>query len=200
MWSRSAKVGVLFVVLVAALPSAAGAQPREGFWFGAGGGYGSAGVACDECDADSRQPGGVGYLRGGWTLNPRTLVGIDLDLWNKTAREGDVEMTLNLYSFTGSLTFYPAAASGFFVKAGAGVSTIDVDVDFDGSTVSADLGKGFGFTAGAGYDIRLHRMFSVTPAVNYWYGRPGDLRFASEALFTNWRQNVLEFTIGITFH
>lgn len=200
MWSRSVMVGLVFVTLLGGLPSAADAQAREGFWFGVGGGYGSAGISCDECDTEGREGSGVAYLRGGWTLNQRTLVGVDFNIWNKTAREDDLEMTINLYNVTGALTFYPVATSGWFVKAGAGVSTIDVDLDFDGSNVSAELGTGFGFTAGAGYDFRLGRMISVTPAFGYWYGRPGDLKFASEPLFTNWQQNVFEFTVGITFH
>lgn len=195
MWSRSVIVGLVFVTLIGGLPSAADAQAREGFWFGAGAGYGSVGVSCDECSGQDRESGGAVYLRGGWTLNPRTLVGIDFNVWSKTV-EDDVEMTLNLYNVTGSVTFYPAAASGFFVKAGAGISTIDSEVD----NVTFELGSGFGLTTGAGYDVRLGRMISLTPAVGYWYGRPGDLRFGPDALFTNWRQNVFELTVGITFH
>jgi hypothetical protein len=198
--NRAVTVGFVFGVLVGGIPISAHAQTREGFWFGVGGGYGSAGISCDECGDEGREGSGVAYIRGGWTLNERALVGIDFNGWSKTAREDDMEMTVNLYSVTGSLTFYPTAASGLFVKAGAGVSTIDVDVDFDGSSVSAELGMGFGFTAGAGYDVRLGRMISLTPAFGYWYGRPGDLKFASETLFHDWRQNVLEFTVGITFH
>ena len=197
---RVAIIGSLLVLLVPGLPSLAAAQAREGFWFGIGGGYGSAGVSCDECGDEERANGGVGYLRGGWTLNERTLVGLEVNAWTKTAEEDDVEMTINFYNFAGSLTFYPAATSGFFVKAGAGVSTIDVDLDFDGSTLSAELGTGFGFTVGAGHDFRVSRMVSVTPAFGYWYGRPGDLKFASETIFGNWKQNVLELTVGITFH
>src|SRR5262245_61344992 len=191
--------GFVVAVLLAGIPASASAQAREGFWLGLGGGYGSAGVSCDDC-GEEREGGGVGYLRGGWTLNQRTLVGLDFNLWSKTAEEDDIEMTLNLYNLAGSLTFYPAATSGFFVKGGAGVSVIDVDVDFEGSTVSADLGTGFGLTVGAGYDVRLSRMISLTPAFGYWYGRPGDLKFGPEPLFSNWRQNVVEFTVGITFH
>jgi len=199
MLLRAVFIGSAFVSLVAGIPTAAHAQPREGFWLGLGGGYGSAGVNCDDC-AGEREGSGVGYLRGGWTLSPRTLLGLDINLWSKSAEEEDVELTLNLYNFTGTMTFYPAASSGFFLKAGAGVSVIDVDADFDGSTLTADLGTGLGLTFGAGYDVRLGRMISLTPAIGYWYGRPGDLKFGSETLFTNWRQDVVEFTVGITFH
>jgi hypothetical protein len=56
-------IGFVFVVLVAGIPGSASAQAREGFWFGMGGGYGSAGVSCDERDDEDRESSGVGYLR-----------------------------------------------------------------------------------------------------------------------------------------
>jgi len=56
-----------------------------------------------------------------------------------------------------------------------------------------------GLLAGAGYDIRVGRNISITPAVNYWYGWAGDLAFGGE-LSTNWKHNVVDFTVGITFH
>ena len=192
---RAAIIASALVTLVAGFPADARAQAREGFWIGAGGGYGSVGVGCDECSGQDRESGGVVYLRGGWTLNPRTLVGIDFNLWSKTM-ENDVEITLNLYNVIGSVTFYPSATSGFFVKAGAGMSTIDSEVD----NATFELGRGLGLMAGAGYDVRLGRMISLSPAVGYWYGRPGDLRVGPADLFSNWRQNLFEFTVGITFH
>lgn len=194
-------VSSTFVILAAGLPATAHAQAREGFWIGVGGGYGSAGADCDECgEGEDRLSSATAYLRGGWTLNQRTLVGIDFNVWSKTAQADKVETTLNLYNVTGSLTFYPAATSGFFMKAGAGISALDSDADFDGANITTDLGTGLGLTAGAGYDIRLGRMISLTPAVGYWYGRPGDLRVGPETILNNWRQNVFEFTVGITFH
>ena len=199
MLRRAVFIGSVLVSLIAGIPTAAHAQPREGFWLGVGGGYGSAGVSCDDCGGE-REGSGVAYLRGGWTLSQRALIGLDLNIWSKSAEEGDVELTLNLYNFAGSMTFYPSATSGFFMKAGAGISLIDVDADFEGSTLTADLGTGLGLTFGAGYDVRLSRMISLTPAIGYWYGRPGDLKFGPETLFTNWRQDVVEFTVGITFH
>jgi hypothetical protein len=71
-------------------------------------------------------------------------------------------------------------------------------VKVDGSTVSANLGRGLGLVAGAGYDIPVGRRVSITPAVDFSYGRPG----ASSILGTplaDFRQNVIDFTIGITF-
>ena len=59
---------------------------------------------------------------------------------------------------------------------------------------------GLGLLAGAGYDLRVGRNISITPAVDVWYGQPGDLTFGSETLARNWKHNVVDFTVGITFH
>lgn len=190
----------ILIMWCLALPSAAVAQERAGFWGGVGGGYGSAGVSCDECEGD-RESSGIGYLRGGWTLNPRTLIGAELNVWTKTAPvEQNVDMTVNLYNMSGTLTFYPKVSSGFFVKGGVGVAFLDAEVAERGTRLSIDLGKGVGVMTGVGYDFRVGRSVSLTPGFNFWYGQPGDLKFAGDTIFENWKQNVVDFTIGITFH
>ncbi len=59
---------------------------------------------------------------------------------------------------------------------------------------------GWGLLAGIGYDIRVGRNISLTPCVNYTYGKPGDLVFEGEETLPNWKQNVVSFELGITFH
>ena len=182
-----------------AFPSAAVGQDRSGFWFGVGGGYGSADVSCSDCGG-GRESSGVGYLRGGWNLNPQTRIGVEYDIWTKTfAIETGVEGTVNLSNVSGTITYYPAPTANFFIKGGAGVSLVDTEFNVQGSKISADLGKGFGVIVGAGYDIRVGRRWSVTPAVDFWYGHVGDIKFVGQTLFNDWKQNVIDFTVGITF-
>jgi hypothetical protein len=185
----------VLAVLFAAIPSTTEAQDRQGFLVGLAGGLGSAGVACDGC-SDPRETSGVGSLKAGWWVNRRVAVGGELTLWTKKASvEEDVDLTLNLYNFSATVTVYPKPASGFFAKTGVGVAIIDADVASLGQSVTIDLGQGLGVVAGVGYDLRVARRISITPAVNVWYGRPGSLgQFAS-----NFRYNVVDFTLGIAF-
>src|SRR5216684_1441934 len=165
-----------------AFPSAAVAQDRSGFWFGAGGGYGSANVSCKDCGKGSRESSGVGYVRGGWNLNPQTRIGIEYDIWmKKQAIETRVEGTVNLSNVSGTVSYYPSPTANFFVKGGAGASLGGTEFNVQGSKISADPGKGFGVIVGAGYDLRVGRRWSVTPAVDFWYGKPGDIKFAGQA-------------------
>ena len=89
--------------------------------------------------------------------------------------------------------------SGFFVKGGGGFSSIDTDFRQGSRTVTVDLGTGVGLIAGAGYDFRVGKNISVTPAVNYWFGWSGDVTLDG-TLLTNWKPNVVDFTVGVTFH
>ena len=102
-----------------------------------------------------------------------------------------------MYNLLGTLTFYPQT-EGFFVNLGAGMSFVGVDTTISNTTLSTDLGKGFGFLLGTGYDIRVGDHIAVTPAVQYWYGAPGDLQFAGTTVLRDFERNVVDFTIGLT--
>ena len=196
----AAAVGALLL----SAPWSVQAQDRSGFFLGVGGGYGTTGVSSPELGPDTNREGsGAGYLRAGWALDPQLIVGGELNVWVKTATLDELEPTfdfqLNIYQVSGTLTYYPQPRGGFFVKGGAGAAFMDADMKFLGSSMKLDLGRGLGLLAGAGYDIPVGRRIAVTPAVNFWYGRLGDLDFAGERLFSDWSHNVVDFTVGITF-
>jgi opacity protein-like surface antigen len=183
-------------IVLFASPSAWAGHPqeRQGFWIGLGGGYGSANVSCDDCDGE-REGAFVGSFKLGGTLNERVLLGVESNGWIKE-QEG---ITLTLGSLAGTVTFYPQASSGFFLKGGVGLSYIDTD--FSEGSLSVSVSKtGWGVLAGMGYDLRVGRNISLTPAFNYYYGKPGDIAFEGETVFGGWSQNVVSFEIGITFH
>jgi hypothetical protein len=184
--------------MLAGLSSPVAAQTREGFYFGIGGGAGSAQFSCEGCSAEDRQTGGSGYLKAGWTLNPHLLVGGELNVWARRDEAFDVERWSYRYNLSATATVYPSAASGFFVKGGGGLSYFDMDADFGDDTVDIELGDGPGVVVGAGYDIRLGRV-ALTPAVNYWVGWLDNLETRGVPYETGRRQQVLDITIGITF-
>lgn len=184
------------VVLVAALGGTAEQawaqypQRRDGFWIGFGLGYGSSQVTCDSCQRLPRQGGVTGFLKLGGAPSRNLLIGAALNGW----AHSDGTATETMANITGSIYLYPRARSGFFVTGGVGLSTYHIN-----STPSWD-GTGWGWTAGAGYDLRYGRDVSLTPVVNYTWGDVGDVNLASATVFTGWRQNVLDVGLGVTFH
>ena len=115
------------------------------------------------------------------------------------ALEEDVPATFFLYNVLGTVTFYPKASSGFFLKGGAGLSGAGFQIDYATSYVTIPIGNGLGLLAGAGNNFRISRRISITPAVNFSSGRFGTAEGAAVESFT-WRHNVVDFTVGVTFH
>ena len=82
------------------------------------------------------------------------------------------------------------------MEGGVGGSFLQVASD----EADPEVGVGFGFTAGTGYDIYVGRGFSLTPAVGFWYGQPGDYRLAGQTFLKNWQHNVFDVTLSIKFN
>ena len=191
--------GALWMFVFLAVGQAS-AQEREGGWFGVGAGWGSADLTCDDCGSGgSRQNSGVFVVNGGYTVNPKVLVGAELNLWTKSYTDPELSGTVgvNFYNILGTATFYPAR-NGFFLKGGAGVAFFDMDLKASGFSATVDMGKGLGLIVGGGFDIPAGRI-AITPAVNYWYANTGDLTFEGETLLGGVKHNVITVTIGVKF-
>jgi hypothetical protein len=170
-------------------------QEREGFWIGLGVGYGSASVSTDEFSGGDREGSATGFLKLGGTLNPQLLVGVESNAWVKS--QDDVTLTLG--NLAGTVTYYPRPDFGFFVKGGVGLSFVSTEVASGGVDVTVRK-TGWGVIAGVGYDWRVGRRISITPCFNFYTGKPGDIRLEGETILSKWKQNVVDFAVGVTFH
>ena len=158
-------------------------------------GYGSAAASADCGGCFGGRRGSVsGYLKLGGTLTRQLLLGVESNAWVKD--EGGTTMTLGCV--TGTLTFYPAPAAGVFLKGGVGGSYMSRDYHTGNATFGLSK-TGWGLIAGLGYDLRMAKNVSITPAFNYWYGKPGDVD-AGMATLPGWTQDQFDVTLGITFH
>jgi hypothetical protein len=117
-------------------------QARDGMWFNAGLGFGSAG--CDGCSSRVNELSG-GISVGG-TITPRLLLGVTTG-WSRS------DTTLG--TLDARLRFYPGVASGFFVAGGVGL----------GDAYGNDFGVGT--VLGLGWDLRVASNVSLTP---FWNG------------------------------
>lgn len=153
------RLSIVAVLLVAAAPLAAqGGRPntREGFWFGAGGGWASAGTECSGCSTD-RLSGFGGYARAGATVSPSVLIGGEVAGWTRT--QSDVVDNLGFASVVALI--YPGREGGFFLKVGLGGMTYRATDGADELTAQAP-----GAMLGAGYEFRVSRNVSIVPYLN----------------------------------
>jgi len=175
----------------------AAAQDRAGFWIGAGAGLGTAGIAIDTL-GDARDTVGVFHVDAGWTLSRHVLLGLRIDSLGITIVHpaSAFDERTAIVDLLGTITVYPRASSGFFVRGGAGPSFID---DTDDSAGTLEIrGRGLSVMAGAGYDVSLGRRFSLTPAVSYRYGRVNGLTVNQRFDLGGWRHDVLAITASLT--
>lgn len=199
---RMTAVAGFVLAMIPIVPGVAGAQTRQGFYFGLGGGIGSATASCDQCGDDDRKNGGSGFVTAGWALNPHVAIGGELNVWARREDVADSDQWLYMYNASATVTLYPSATSGFFVKGGAGVAYLDTDLEVVDRVFELELGRGPGFVAGVGYDIQVGRI-AVTPALNVWGGRIGEVKArgggVNAGALSGWKQQVVDVTIGITF-
>ena len=151
-------------------------QVREGFFIGAGLGWGSLG--CSDCD---RLNGVSGYVNVGGTVNDQLLLGFESNGWTKE----EAGVRLSHGNFSGVGYYYPQPESGFFIKGGLGVSTLKLDLGGFGSGSET----GFGLIGGLGYDARIGANSSLTPYANLLYGS-----------FDGGSTNVIQAGLGVTWH
>jgi len=188
-------IAILGVLAVAGARPAAAQHPqtREGFWIGFGFGYGTADLkspTLDSLGATGREGGATGFLKLGGTLSKSVLLGGEVNAWVKS--ESGVKTTLG--NVSAAAYFYPAPASGFFLKGGVGYGSTRV------SNSGSATASGFGFVAGLGYDVRVGKNVSLTPVANFYFGSDGDLAENGTTVFSSLKHNVFDFGLGITFH
>jgi hypothetical protein len=150
------------LALLAAAPAAAQRpQARQGFWISGGPSYGSLDLACSGCETD-RESGLTMLLAMGGTVRPNLLLGGEIEGWGKEI--AGVDVTVGHVSAVAY--WYPRPAGGFFLKGGAGIAVYSADA----GPLGEEDDSGVGLHAGLGYDVRLGRSFSLTPAAGVFWG------------------------------
>lgn len=186
-------IPVVLLLSLLSVSGTAGAQKpqiRKGFTAAVGLGLGSALVSCDGCTSDRANGLGLRFMFGG-ALKPNLILAGEAEGWSKT----ELDNSQSGVTWTSFVTlWYPKPASGFFVKGGVGISSISILTQSAGRTDRLET-LAPGLVAGAGYDIRVGRTFSLTPYATLLYAaKAGALdRFRAGG-------NLLNVGLATTWH
>jgi len=146
---------------------------REGFWAAFGLGYGANSMSCGSgCSVNPDAKGGsaTASVKMGGTPSPRLRLGRRTEPLVKDLSSGVTESVGNV---SAAAYYYPSPRSGFFLKGGVGLASIELSQD------NASASKtGVGFLAGLGYDIRVSRKVSLTPLTNFYFGHESEFTHA----------------------
>ena len=174
---RSATLAALILAGGVATAQAQESQPRQGFWFNGGFGYGSLG--CDNCDG--REGGMSGGLSFGGTLSQKLLLAVGTTGW---ARSED-GASLTVGTLDARLRFYPSEAGRFFLTGGLGFGSMRAALEGFGSETEI----GVGAVLGLGYDFKVGDNMSLTPFWNGFAVRTSDAD-----------SNVGQLGVSLTMH
>ncbi len=139
---------------------------RRGFWVNLGVGAGTESFRFD--DTRSYSPGltkPAFSLRMGGTVSQYFRLGAEVAGW--VDRHYDSQAQENVTSYLGGLMlvgqYYPSRRAGLFFKGGMGLTRSGESVGGGGGDLHED---GFGYTLGAGYEIKLNRSLAITPTID----------------------------------
>jgi outer membrane protein with beta-barrel domain len=157
--------GIVLAMLVGvAWTSAARAgsyeQIRHGWLVGLGIGGGSANVSIPNTSTD-REGGFAGSFRAGYAFTPEISLELNSNAWIK--EQGGTTVTFSVSAV--ALNYYPGA-SGFVLRGGVGLGSVDLSSSFGNTTYSSSE-SGLGLTAGAAYEFRVTRRFSIGPQIDF---------------------------------
>jgi len=190
-------VGAAFMAALVATPTLAQSKPqtRDGFTISFGLGGGSAGATCEGCDSDRESAPSL-YLRLGGALRPNLVLAGEINGWSKTKTEQGVEGQLTIVTINAIAQWYPQTSGGFFISGGVGAGSMGLEVRVPRAATVSDHTNGLGYQAGAGYDIRLGRNFSLTPYATYFATAGGKLDSSGSKI----DGNVFHIGLGFTWH
>ncbi len=178
----------LFAIIVGYFLTISGALAEEklersGFWGGIDIGAGFVQRSFEGNDEDETNFF-LGF-KGGYTLTPNFLLGLELSGWlidegninseNPDASEGISQVFV-------ITRYYPSSSLDFFVKIGGGL--VIYYIDRPGEPTREE---GWGLTLGGGYDFLLNKNFAVTPFISYSFGEAD-----------NQEHNAITIGIGLT--
>ncbi|MEO6066698.1 MAG: outer membrane beta-barrel protein [Gemmatimonadales bacterium] len=166
-------------------------QVRSGLYAGFGLGPAHLNYQCDGCPEAGAAFATHAVVRVGTVVSPHFSVGVDLDFWRRQGNT-DGAITPRL-----TATWYPALASGGFLTAGVGISQFHGVGYADGPT---ERGSGPGAAIGVGYDLRIDRELSLTPALSLSYSDFGTTYVVGLPERRGTSVWLLAFAIGLTWH
>ena len=149
-------VGVSLLLTAASARAESYPQTRTGWFIGLAAGVGNAGFAADT----ERETGAAGSFRFGHALNEQWGLGIESNAWTKNV--DDVTFTFNV---AGPAVYFYPGSGGLVLRGGVGMGGVRASADAGSVTVS-QTESGLGFTAGAAYDFRINRTFSIGPQID----------------------------------
>lgn len=192
--ARGSLLAALLLLVATAGADAQRPQVRRGFWLATSGGVGHTSSDCDQCAGGEREAGSYLSVAMGGTVGRNVLVGAELNSWYLALAEGDESL---IGAFT-VVQWYPWNQLGMHLRTGVGWSYARSGYRIEAGSGKADK-LGLGLRFGAGWDIRIGRMVSLSPFMGIHIAALGATDVGGGTL-TNLLTASRQLGLGVTIH
>ncbi len=171
--------------------SAQSSSPREGLYVALGLGAGVMSIdKCANCGSEGTSTSFTGFFRVGGTISPQWLGAIELGGWYLS---GD-GYAANHISLSAIGTFYPLS-NGLKINGGIGGALFKEDF-----APNENAANGIIWRVGAGYDISLKEVVSISPFVDLVYGPDLDQTRNGLATFNDMKLVLVQIGVSLVRH
>lgn len=196
--NRMGRLVLLLVSINATAPLSAQQPLRSGFWMEAGAGTGTIRIGNANSSAPISLYGSSGFVRTGFSLSPRVLLGAELmGLLDDHAAKlpGDDAVSIRNTLLAPVIIWYPWSG-GAWLKGGVGVARVAVTTSTDDDSPPVlTSGYGTGLTFGIGIDVPIWKRLSLGTDFGVYYSALGDV-----TMFGNQLDDVITtmYTVNIS--
>jgi opacity protein-like surface antigen len=163
---------------------------RRGFWIEGGIGWGG------EAYKFANEPWAPTLgkptfnLQLGGTVNSSLRLGVEwASWWNNYQNQDGYNVTEGLNHVNAVARIYPVSSLGLYGKAGVGLGISSASVEYGTGTSET----GFGYSVGAGYEIKVSQTIFITPAANWFWS---SYQQREEATL---HERLYNFSLSVTF-
>ena len=163
------------------------------WWVSAEFGEGQLQLTSDQVSGKRHPTFALGFA-GGHSLGNHARIGLEVNGWLLEAYNlQDPTQGISVSSASAVVDAFPIPKSPFFVRAGAGASSLT------NNHPDGHGGNGWCWTAGAGYEIPIKKNLGLAPMMLYSAGRFGDAHDIV-TIETGRRYSVIEFKVAVVWH
>ena len=175
-----------------ALPlSAQMSSLREGPYLAFGLGAGVTNIdKCANCGSEGTNISFTGFLRMGGTISPQWLGAIEVGRWYQSG----AGYTARLLTVAAIATFYPLS-NGLKINGGIGGALFKEDF-----ATNENAANGILWRVGAGYDISLKEVVSISPFVDLVYAPDLSQKRNSIATFNKMKLVLVQIGVSLVRH
>jgi len=168
-------------------------QNLRAWWVGGEIGEGQLSLSSDQIHRSRTPTLALGFF-GGHRLRDQARVGLEINGWLLQASNlNDPTVGEGVSNVFGVIDVFPARKIPLFVRGGGGLAL------YQNNRPEGTNGKGWSWTGGAGYEVRLNERLGLAPIVGYAYGRFDDVRNPI-TIETGRHYSVIEFKVAVICH